>query len=60
MRKLFVLILLFCSACGLPTSQQVTPPPAFPTAYIDPSYPTVQAESAAPVQSSSGIDVQVN
>ena len=60
MRKLFVLMLLFCTACGLPTSQQVPPAPVLPTAYIDPSYPTVQAESAVPVQTSSGIEVQVN
>lgn len=59
MRKISILILLFVSACGLPTSQQVQP--ALPTAYIDDtSYPTVQAESAAPVQTSSGIEVQVN
>lgn len=60
MRKISMLILLFVSACGLPVSPQVPPVPALPTAYIDPSYPTVQAESVAPVQTSSGIDVQVN
>ena len=58
MRKLIIFILLSVSACGLPTSQQA--PPALPTAYIDPSYPTVQAESAAPVQTSSGIEVRIN
>ena len=58
MRKLVIALLLFITACTLPTSQQV--PPALPTAYIDPSYPTVQAESAAPVQTSSGIEVRVN
>ncbi|HKI54249.1 MAG TPA: hypothetical protein VJ987_09000 [Anaerolineales bacterium] len=58
MRKIVVLILLFVSACTLPTSQQI--PPALPTAFIAPSYPTVQAESAAPVQTSSGIEVRVN
>lgn len=57
MRKFVVLILLFVSACTLPTSQQV--PPALPTAFIAPSYPTMEAESSAPVQSSSGIDVRV-
>ena len=59
MRRFIVFILLSVSACALPVSQQV-PPQALPTAYIDPSYPTVQAESAAPVQKSSGIEVQVN
>jgi hypothetical protein len=58
MRKIIVFILLFVSACTLPTSQQV--PPALPTAYIDPSYPTIQAESAVQVQSSNGIEVRVN
>jgi len=58
MRKSIIVLLLFVTACTLPTSQQV--PPALPTAYIDPSYPTVQAESAAPVQTSSGIEVTVN
>jgi hypothetical protein len=57
MRKIIVLVLLFVSACNVPTSQQV--PQALPTAYIDPSYPTVQAESGAPLQTASGIDVQV-
>jgi len=58
MRKIVVLVLMFVTSCTLPTSQQVQP--ALPTAYIDPSYPTMQAVSAAPVQSSSGIQVQVN
>jgi hypothetical protein len=58
MRKIIVLCLLFVSACTLPTSQQV--PQALPTAYIDPSYPTLQAESAAPIKTASGIDVQIN
>lgn len=58
MRKMTVLILMFVSACTFPTSQQAQP--ALPTAYIDPSYPTVQAESVAPVQTVSGIEVQVN
>ena len=34
--------------------------PALPTAYIDPSYPTVEAQAVAPVQATSGIVVQVN
>lgn len=59
MRKIIVLVLLVVSACTLPTSQQQVSP-ALPTAYIDPSYPTVQAESVAPLQSASGIDVQVS
>jgi len=58
MRKIVVLILLFVSACTLPTSQPVQP--ALPTAFIAPSYPTLEAESSAPVQSSSGIEVRVD
>jgi len=58
MRKLSVVLLLFVTACTLPTSQQA--PQALPTAYIDPSYPTMEAQAIAPVQTSSGIVVQVN
>lgn len=58
MRKISVVLLLFVTACTLPTSQQA--PQALPTAYIDPSYPTLQAESVAPVQTSSGIEVRVD
>jgi hypothetical protein len=58
MRKLIVILLLFVTACNLPTAQQA--PQALPTAYIDPSYPTMEAQAIAPVQASSGIVVQVN
>lgn len=58
MRKTIAVLLLFLTACTLPSAQQA--PPALPTAYIDPSYPTVEAQAVAPVQSSSGIVVQVN
>jgi len=57
MRKIFPFIFVFLTACTLPSSQV---PSALPTAYIDPSYPTVQAESLAPVQTSNGIEVRVN
>lgn len=61
MRKIVVFIALIVTGCGLPFPQQSpNAPDALPTAYIDPSYPTVQAESAAPVQTTSGIEVQVN
>ncbi|HKJ40146.1 MAG TPA: hypothetical protein VJ972_15340 [Anaerolineales bacterium] len=61
MRKIVVFIALIVTSCGLPFPQQsLTAPDALPTAFIDPSYPTVQAESAAPVQTSSGIEVQVS
>lgn len=61
MRKIVVFIALIVTSCGLPFPQQSpNAPDALPTAFIDPSYPTVQAESAAPVQTSSGIEVQVS
>jgi len=58
MKRICILLTLLLTACTLPTSQQA--PPALPTAYIDPSYPTLEAQSVAPVQSASGILVQVN
>jgi hypothetical protein len=58
MKKLIFLLVFLLSACNLPSSPGVQP--ALPTAYIDPSYPTMQAQSAAPVQSASGIEVRVD
>jgi len=58
MKKIFVLLALLLSACNLAPAPSVQP--ALPTAYIDPSYPTMEAQAVAPVQSSSGIVVQVN
>lgn len=58
MKRLFVMLVLLLSACNLPSVPGVQP--ALPTAYIDPSYPTLEAQAVAPVQSTSGIVVQVN
>jgi hypothetical protein len=58
MKKIFVLLALLLSACNLAPAPVAVP--AVPTAYIDPSYPTMEAQAVAPVQSSSGIVVQVN
>lgn len=58
MKKLTLLLVFLLSACNLPSG--LGEQPALPTAYIDPSYPTVQAQSAAPVQSASGINVRVD
>ena len=58
MKRIIFLLALLLTACNLapaPSSQ-----PAVPTAYIDPSYPTMEAQAVAPVQTSSGIVVQVN
>ena len=58
MKKIFVLLVLLLSACNMsPVQSQFAP--ALPTAYIDPSYPTVQAAPAASVQTSSGVEVRV-
>lgn len=58
MKKLFFLFVFLLSACNLPASPGTQP--ALPTAYIDPSYPTMQAQSAAPVQSANGVSVRVD
>jgi len=58
MKRIYIFIALLLSACNLspaPSAQQ-----ALPTAYIDPSYPTLEAQSLAPVQSASGINVRVD
>jgi hypothetical protein len=57
MKKLIVLLVLMLSACNLPSAPGVQP--ALPTAYIDPSYPTMEAAPASAVQAASGIEVRV-
>jgi len=51
------LFVLTVSACAPSVVSQDLP--ALPTAFIAPSYPTLEAESSEPVQSASGIDVRV-
>ncbi len=58
MKRIFVLLVLFLSACNLAPLSGAQP--ALPTAYIDPSYPTLEAQAVAPVQATSGIVVQAN
>ncbi|MDL1909900.1 hypothetical protein FBQ81_04295 [Chloroflexi bacterium CFX6] len=58
MKKIFVLFVLILSACNLPSAPNVEP--ALPTAYIDPSYPTVEAAPASAVQAANGIEARVN
>jgi len=58
MRKSIVFLLLLVTACTLPSAPQS--PQSLPTAYIDPSYPTVQAQSGAPVQTSNGVEVRAD
>ncbi len=58
MKRLILLLCLFFSACSAPGEPQGFAQ-SLPTAFIDPSYPTIQAAPAAPVQSLSGINVSV-
>lgn len=58
MKKIILLAVLLLSACNLQLAQQAEAP--LPTAYIDPSYPTVEAAPAFSIQTSSGIEVRVN
>jgi hypothetical protein len=58
MKKLIFLLVFLLSACNLPSAPGMQP--ALPTAYIDPSYPTVQAQSAAPVQSANGVNFRMD
>lgn len=58
MKKILLVIVLALSACNLPSAPAAEPP--LPTAYIDPSYPTVEAAPASAVQSASGIEVRMN
>jgi len=60
MKKFFVLLALLLSACNLSSPAQSQFAPALPTAYIDPSYPTMEAVPAAPVKASNGIEVRVD
>jgi hypothetical protein len=58
MKRYLVLICLVLAACNLSN----VPPqvPAGPTAYIDPSYPTVESAPVTSLQTSSGIDVRAD
>jgi len=57
MKRISLLIVLLLSAC-LP---QITPPQQTePTAYIDPSYPTMESAPATSLQVTSGIEVRVD
>ena len=57
MKKIVLLIVLLLSACA----PRITPPQQTePTAFIDPSYPTMESAPAESLQVSSGIEVRVN
>ena len=58
MKHLLILACLFLAACNLST----VPPavPAGPTAFIDPSYPTLESAPVTLAQTSSGIEVRAD
>jgi len=55
-KRYLILICILLSAC-LPTASQ---PNIGPTAYIDPSYPTMESAPLANIQTNSGIQVTAN
>ncbi|NWG06258.1 MAG: hypothetical protein HXY35_06165 [Chloroflexi bacterium] len=57
MRKIILLSILFLAGCIPPGAPLETP---LPTAYIDPSYPTMEAAPVTSLQVSSGIEVRVD
>ena len=61
MKRITLLAALFLAACA-PRAPQVALPQFLPSAtpYIDPSYPTAQANVALPNQTVSGIDVHMD
>jgi hypothetical protein len=58
MKRYLILVCLLLSACNLGS----VPPavPAGPTAYIDPSYPTMESAPVTSLQTSGGIDVRAD
>ncbi|HEY9526211.1 MAG TPA: hypothetical protein VIR02_03955, partial [Anaerolineales bacterium] len=58
MKRYLILVCLLLSACNL---GRVPPAvPAGPTAYIDPSYPTMESAPVTSLQTSGGIDVRAD
>jgi len=58
MKRYLILACLFLSACNLNAMPQEVP--VGPTAYIDPSYPTMESEAITSLQTTSGIDVRAD
>ena len=58
MKRLLILVCLLLAACNLSTAPQAAP--AVPTAFIDPSYPTMESEPVTLMQTSSGIEVRAD
>jgi hypothetical protein len=63
MKKFYIGLLLLLSACGAPSpDSQIVLPQLQPTAtaYIDPSYPSVEANVSTAQQTAAGIDVRLS
>lgn len=62
MKKIYIALLLLLSACVPAQDSQVILPQLLPTAtaYIDPSYPTAEANISTASQTVAGIDVRMN
>lgn len=58
MKRYLILICLLLSACNLTALPAEVP--VGPTAYIDPSYPTVESEPVTSLQTTSGIEVRAD
>jgi len=58
MKRYLLLACLFLSACNLSGAPQAVP--AGPTAYIDPSYPTMESEAVTSLQTTSGIEIRAD
>lgn len=58
MKRIFTLVCLLLTACNLSTVPQAVN--AVPTAYIDPSYPTMESAPVTRLQTSSGIQVRAD
>ena len=58
MKRYLILVCLLLSACNLSSVPPVVP--AGPTAYIDPSYPTIESAPVTSLQTSSGIEVRAD
>jgi hypothetical protein len=60
MKRYLVLVCLFLSACNLNVMPPAPVVPAGPTAYIDPSYPTMESAPVTSLVTSSGIEVRAD
>lgn len=58
MKQYLILVCLLLSACNLSSVPPAQAVPAGPTAFIDPSYPTLESEPVTSLVTSSGIEVR--